>query len=77
MKKTINVAKQKHYIQHPLQPIEFCEINKLGWCASNIIKYVCRYQEKSGLQDLEKAKVYLETLIQYTRTGKFITPDKL
>ena len=29
----------------------------------NIIKYICRWKHKNGLQDLEKAKWYLEHLI--------------
>ena len=29
----------------------------------NIIKYICRWKEKNGLQDLNKAKWYLEHLI--------------
>ena len=30
----------------------------------NIIKYVCRYPKKNGLQDLQKARWYLDKLIQ-------------
>lgn len=71
------MAVQEHYTQHQIQVIEFCERNKLGWCASNVIKYVCRENRKNGLEDLIKARVYLDTLIQYKQTGKFLTPDKL
>lgn len=38
--------------------------NNLGFCEGNIIKYICRYKEKNGLQDLEKAKHYIEMLIE-------------
>ena len=31
----------------------------------NIIKYICRWKQKNGLQDLYKAKEYLEHLINY------------
>lgn len=31
----------------------------------NIIKYICRWKHKNGLQDLKKAKWYLEHLINY------------
>ena len=31
----------------------------------NILKYVCRYKKKNGLQDLKKAKWYLERLINH------------
>ena len=31
----------------------------------NILKYICRWKEKNGVQDLEKAKWYLEHLIEH------------
>lgn len=31
----------------------------------NIIKYICRWNSKNGLQDLKKAKWYLEHLIKH------------
>lgn len=34
----------------------------------NIIKYICRWKNKNGLQDLEKAKWYLEHLIKHVKT---------
>lgn len=33
----------------------------------NILKYMCRWKHKNGLQDLEKAKWYLEHLINYIK----------
>lgn len=33
-------------------------------CTANILKYVCRWNKKNGLQDLKKAKWYLERLIK-------------
>lgn len=33
-------------------------------CAGNVLKYVCRYKDKNGLQDLNKAKWYLTRLIE-------------
>ena len=33
----------------------------------NILKYVCRYKKKNGLQDLQKAKWYLEHLIAHVK----------
>ncbi len=32
-------------------------------CTGNIIKYICRWHKKNGLEDLEKARWYLEKLI--------------
>lgn len=53
-----------HYKSFKIQPVEFCQINKLDYCTSNVIKYVCRHAFKNGLQDLEKAKHYIDLLIQ-------------
>ena len=33
----------------------------------NVIKYICRWSQKNGLQDLEKAKWYLEHLIDHVK----------
>ena len=53
-----------HYKDLPIQPAEFIERNNLGFCAGNVIKYVCRYKNKNGIEDLKKAKHYLELLIE-------------
>lgn len=34
---------------------------------SNVIKYICRWKQKNGVQDLEKAKWYLERLINHVK----------
>lgn len=34
-------------------------------CTANVIKYICRWKKKNGLQDLKKAKWYLEHLIKH------------
>lgn len=36
-------------------------------CTGNVIKYICRWHHKNGIQDLEKAKWYLEYLIDYLK----------
>lgn len=71
------IKSPKHYEQHKIQVMEFCQVNNLSWCASNVIKYICRENMKSGLEDLIKAKSYLDCLIYYKESGKFLTPDKL
>lgn len=39
-------------------------------CTGNILKYVCRWKHKNGLQDLEKAKWYLEHLINHIKNNE-------
>ena len=41
----------------------FCG-NFKAYCAGNVIKYVARYDKKNGLEDLQKAQVYLNWLIE-------------
>lgn len=53
-----------HYKDMAIQPVEFCMKNNLNFCVSSAIKYLCRYQNKNGKQDLEKAKHFIDLLIQ-------------
>lgn len=52
-----------HYKKHKIQPIDFIHDNDIGFIEGNIIKYVMRHKHKNGLEDLQKAKHYLEILI--------------
>ena len=59
-----------HYTAGKIECIEAIEAATTGLegleavCTANVIKYVWRWKRKNGLQDLEKAKWYLEKLIQ-------------
>ncbi len=53
-----------HYKNMRIQPIEYTLANGLGFCEGNVIKYVSRYKSKNGVEDLKKAKHYLELLIE-------------
>lgn len=53
-----------HYKSFKIQPIEFITINNLGYIVGNIIKYVCRYKLKNGVEDLRKARHYIDLLIE-------------
>lgn len=53
-----------HYKEFAIQPIDFVLGNKLGFCEGNIVKYVCRHKKKGGLEDLLKARHYLDLLIE-------------
>jgi len=53
-----------HYKDKAIQPIEYIHANGIGFCEGNVIKYVTRYKEKNGIADLEKARHYLDILIQ-------------
>ena len=51
-----------HYLL-PIQPIEYILANGLGYCEANVVKYVSRWRNQGGIQDLKKAIHYLEMLI--------------
>jgi hypothetical protein len=53
-----------HYKKHKIQPIEFIHANNIPFCEANCIKYLLRWRDKGGLKDLEKAKHYIDLLIQ-------------
>jgi hypothetical protein len=54
----------KHYKELAIQPVEFIHANGIGYMEGNVIKYVTRWKAKGGLADLEKAKHYIELLIE-------------
>ena len=53
-----------HYSKMKIQPIDFITANGIGYIEGNIIKYVCRYKSKNGVEDLKKAQHYLQMLIE-------------
>lgn len=53
-----------HYKDLKIQPIEFIHANNIGFCEANAIKYLCRWRNKNGLEDLKKARHYIELLIE-------------
>lgn len=61
------MAKQvggNHY-KRAHQPWEIIEEWELNYWAGNVLKYLLRYKYKNGVEDLEKAKHYLEYLIKH------------
>lgn len=53
-----------HYKDYKIQPVEFCHANDVPFLEGNVIKYVMRHRKKNGRQDLEKAKHFIDLLIQ-------------
>jgi hypothetical protein len=54
-----------HYKGMVIQPVEFIEMNGLGFCEGCIIKYVSRWKHKGGLDDLKKARHFLDLKIAF------------
>lgn len=59
-----------HYKDMAIQPVEFCMKNNLNFCVSSTIKYLCRYKSKNGKQDLEKARHFIDLLIELEYSEK-------
>ena len=53
-----------YYKNMPISPLEYIKANNLDWCIANVVKYVSRYKNKNGIEDLKKAKWYLTHQIQ-------------
>lgn len=57
----------RHYINKNIQPWDYIVANELGYLEGCIVKYVTRYKEKGGVDDLYKASHYLDKLIEVTK----------
>ena len=53
-----------HYKDCAIQPAEYIHKNGIGYMEGNVIKYVSRWKNKNGLEDLKKARHYLDLLIE-------------
>lgn len=53
-----------HYNKYTIEPIDFIHSNNIPYIEANVIKYVVRHRDKNGLEDLQKAKHYIEMLIE-------------
>lgn len=58
-----------HYIFGGIETIEYLDAKMTpeeyrGFLKGNVLKYVSRESEKNGLEDLKKAKWYLDKLIE-------------
>jgi hypothetical protein len=59
-----------HYKELVIQPIQFIHANNIPFMEANVIKYVCRHKTKNGLADLQKAKHYIELLMELEYDAK-------
>jgi hypothetical protein len=53
-----------HYQDCAIQPWEYIVKNNLGWSEGEVVKYVSRWKKKNGVQDLEKARHFLDKYIE-------------
>ena len=53
-----------NYYGSQIDVIEFVQANNLDFMQGNVIKYITRYKSKNGIEDLYKAKEYIDRIIQ-------------
>lgn len=58
-----------HYKKYKIQPVEYAMANNLSYCQANAVKYVTRYRDKGGIEDLRKAIHNIEILIELEEKG--------
>ena len=59
-----------HYKGKTIQPWDYIAAQNLGYFEGNIVKYVSRWKVKGGVDDLKKARHYLDKLIDELAMGK-------
>lgn len=63
------VVHPPHYCQGGIECIKAIEASMTpeefqGYCKGNVMKYIWRFREKNGLEDLKKAQVYLGWMVE-------------
>ena len=53
-----------HYKELKIQPVEYIHANNIPFIEGSVIKYISRWRSKGGVADLEKAKHFIEMLIE-------------
>lgn len=53
-----------HYKDMKIQPVEYIHQNGIGFAEGCVIKYVSRWRAKGGVEDLKKARHFLDLLIE-------------
>lgn len=53
-----------HYKNMAIQPFEYIHKNGIGFAEGNVIKYVSRWRAKGGIEDLKKARHFIDLLIE-------------
>lgn len=69
-----NVEHPSHYTQGGIECIEAIRASMTpegfqDYCKGNCLKYIWRWRDKGGVEDLEKAKVYLQWMIDSAKEG--------
>lgn len=66
-----------HYKKKAIEPWDYIVANDIGFLAGNAIKYLTRYSDKNGVEDLKKARHYIDKLIEVETTVEQKIVDSL
>jgi len=58
------IKEPPHYAENKIEPIDYIISNGLNFYEGNVIKYITRWRKKGGVEDLKKAKQYIDFIIQ-------------
>ena len=61
----LDKIKPAYYNRYKITPLTFIMENDIDFVRGSIIKYILRFDAKNGIEDLLKAKEYLDQLINY------------
>ena len=70
---------KKEKVKHPshynkgIEMWDYAHSHNLNFFEGNIVKYITRWKDKNGLEDLHKAKQYLDKLIELEEKNIVIT----
>jgi hypothetical protein len=69
VKKSYPEAINPSYYKKGIETIDYIESKDMCYLEGNVVKYISRYKEKNGVEDLRKCAWYLEKLIERTVKG--------
>jgi len=53
-----------HYADMAIQPFDYIHANDIPFAEGSVIKYVSRWRNKNGVEDLRKARHFIDMLIE-------------
>jgi hypothetical protein len=60
----------QHYKRLVIQPWDYVLANDIGYMEGSVIKYISRWKNKNGLEDLYKCRHFLNKLIEHEESKK-------
>ena len=65
MKASLSQVGGDHYKDRPIQPAQYCQLNRLNHCEASIVKYATRHADKNGAEDVKKIIHYAQLILEW------------